>query len=230
MRFLGTRRTLYFPFIGYLLPPRFVSDAHPVSWKKREKSQRVVKATLPSYPHVATGVGGHIVNLGSELRSSLQFMKGLQPCVSVPSCLLSGGFEGLSLSLSFYRDIPTTALTMTLHQADRLEGCPAFLGPEATEELLWIPSKHRAPSCRLSSTTNTSTDRVRNTVPRYHIHSRISMPYLHLPTSPLPTIFGGLDLKRALCPKHIRQSQEHHLSSSLQATVDKRPQELSGFP
>lgn len=33
------------------------------------------------------------------------------------------------------QDILTTALTMILHQADRLEVCPAFLGPEVTGEL-----------------------------------------------------------------------------------------------
>ncbi|GAB5584820.1 chordin-like protein 1 isoform X9 [Prionailurus iriomotensis] len=57
-------------------------------------------------------------------------------------------------------DILTTDLTTTPHQADRLEVCPAFPGPEATEELSWIPSKHRAPLCKLSSTTNTSTDKM----------------------------------------------------------------------
>lgn len=67
----------------------------------------------------------------------------------------------MNLSLSFYRDILTTALTMTLHQADRLEVFPAFLGPEVTGELLWIPSKPLVPLCRLSSITSTSMDKVR---------------------------------------------------------------------
>lgn len=90
------------------------------------------------------------------------------------------------MSLSFYRDILTTALTMILHQADRLEVCPAFLGPEVTGELLWIPSKHREPSCKLSSITNTSMDKVRDMLLLYCIHVRASAAL----------VIGGLELRK----------------------------------
>lgn len=50
---------------------------------------------------------------------------------------------------------------MILHQADKLEVLLAFLGGEVTGELLWIPSKHQGPSCRLSSITSTNMDKVK---------------------------------------------------------------------
>lgn len=97
-----------------------------------------------------------------QLRSDLIAKNHQMPsnvCKSIPAFLLVD--FGVWICPCHFRDILTTALTMILHQADRLEFCPAFLGPEVTGELWWIPSKHQAPSCRLSSITNTSMDKVR---------------------------------------------------------------------
>lgn len=95
-------------------------------------------------------------------------------------------FWGLNVPLSFYRDILITALTMILHQADSLEVCPAFLGPEVTGELSWIPSKPQALLCRLSSITSTSMDKVRGLFLVYCVHMKASAAL----------VFGGLELRK----------------------------------
>lgn len=62
--------------------------------------------------------------------------------------------------LVLYRDILTFVPPTILHQADKLEVFPAFLGAEVTVELSLILSKHQGPSCRSSSITSTNMDKV----------------------------------------------------------------------
>lgn len=107
--------------------------------------------------------------------------------------------------LSFHRGILITAHTMILHRADRLEVCPAFPGPEVTGEHSWIRSKPQGPSCRSSSITNTSMDKVRDRLLWYHTQLG--------PQQPQP--LEGWSWERTFYPVHIRHSHMDHLPSSL---------------
>ena len=143
-----------------------------------------------------------------ELRSELitkthQAASKVARSVSVSSWAESEGAE--FVLLSFHRGILTTAHTMILHRADRLEVCPAFLGPEVTGEHSWIHSKPRGPLYRSSSITNTSMDKVRDRLLWYHTHSGPQRPQS----------LEGWSWERTLYPVQIRHSHMDHLASSL---------------